>query len=42
MNNRPHAAKWLTWPKQLVGKIVNIAKKQGNCHTLKGLKEKDK
>ena len=42
MNNRPHAAKQLTRPERLVGKIVNIARKQDNYHTFKGLKEKDK
>ena len=42
MNNRPHAAKRLTRPEQLVGKIANIARKQDNYQTFKGLKEKDK
>ena len=42
INNRLHATKRLTQPKRLVGKIVNIAKKQDNYHTPKGLKEKDK
>ena len=42
MNNRPHAAKRLTGPERLVGKVANIARKQDNYHTFKGLKEKDK